>query len=317
MGNPISWHSYPKVYAVGHAGVKDLLLDDVIVEEKVDGSQFSFGVIDKGDGQGPRLLCRSKGAELHTDAPEKLFVQAVATATKLAPILTPGWTYRCEYVVKPKHNVLAYERTPKDFLILFDINTGHEQYASVEVKEEEAKRIGLEVVPWFHWGRIESAEQFRAMLDRVSILGGQKIEGVVVKNYKRFGVDGKALLAKYVSEAFKEVHAGDWKERNPKSGDIIQRLIDKYRTPARWAKAAQHLKERGLLEQSPKDIGALIKEVHADITAECEGEIKQALWDWARDNVMRGAAGGVAQWWKDRLLEMQFESNLDNSSLER
>ena len=39
-----SWHSFPSVYAVGHAALADLFLDDVIVEEKVDGSQFSFGL---------------------------------------------------------------------------------------------------------------------------------------------------------------------------------------------------------------------------------------------------------------------------------
>lgn len=34
-----SWHSYPKLYAMGHRAIADILLDDVIVQEKVDGSQ--------------------------------------------------------------------------------------------------------------------------------------------------------------------------------------------------------------------------------------------------------------------------------------
>ena len=38
--------SYPKVYNLGHKAITDLLLDPIIVEEKVDGSQFSFGMID-------------------------------------------------------------------------------------------------------------------------------------------------------------------------------------------------------------------------------------------------------------------------------
>jgi hypothetical protein len=45
-----SWHSYPKLYAMGHRAIADLLLDDVIVQEKVDGSQFSFGLFDNLDG---------------------------------------------------------------------------------------------------------------------------------------------------------------------------------------------------------------------------------------------------------------------------
>lgn len=36
-----SWHSYPSIYALGHRALGELFLDPVVVEEKVDGSQFS------------------------------------------------------------------------------------------------------------------------------------------------------------------------------------------------------------------------------------------------------------------------------------
>jgi len=32
-----SWHSYPKIYNLGHRAIRDLLEDPVVVEEKVDG----------------------------------------------------------------------------------------------------------------------------------------------------------------------------------------------------------------------------------------------------------------------------------------
>jgi len=35
-----SWHSYPKIYALGHAAIIELLDGEISVEEKVDGSQF-------------------------------------------------------------------------------------------------------------------------------------------------------------------------------------------------------------------------------------------------------------------------------------
>ena len=35
--------SYPKVYAIGHRAIGDIFKDTVLVEEKIDGSQFSFG----------------------------------------------------------------------------------------------------------------------------------------------------------------------------------------------------------------------------------------------------------------------------------
>ena len=295
-----SWHSYPSIYALGHKAVAELLLDPVLVEEKIDGSQFSFGLFEDGH------RARSKGAQLNIIAPDNMFKKAVEIIQTLP--LREGWTYRAEYLMKPKHNALAYDRVPRLHLIVFDINTGEEEYLPWEAKADEAERIGLEIVPKLLEGRIEDVQHFRQLLETVSILGGQKVEGVVVKNYARFGLDKKALMGKFVSEAFKEVHAAAWKADNPSSRDILDRLIDTYRTPARWQKALQHLKEAGQIEGSPRDIGLLMREVAPDIEKECEAEIKDKLWAWAWPHLRRGVIRGLPEWHKERLLEQQFAS---------
>jgi hypothetical protein len=300
-----SWHGYPSIYALGHRYITDLLLDPVLVEEKIDGSQFSFGVF-TGDN-GPFLRCRSKGCELNIIAPDNMFKRGVEVAQALQDKLHVGWTYRAEYLMKPKHNALAYDRIPKDHIIIFDINDGHESYLSYEQKAEEAARLGLEVVPKMYEGRIEDIQHFRSLLDTVSCLGGQKIEGVVIKNYSRFGLDKKVLLGKFVSEAFKEVHAREWKAANPTQNDIVQQLVESLKTPARWNKAIQHLREAGQLEDSPRDIGLLIKEIPADIEKEETDYIKQKLFDWAWPHIRRGVVGGMPEWYKELLLAKQFE----------
>lgn len=294
-----SYHSYPKIFALGHRAIKDLFLDDVLVEEKIDGSQFSFGVF---NGE---FRCRSKGAELNPEYPEKMFSLAVENAKSLD--LTEGYTYRAEYLQKPKHNSLAYDRIPTKNLILFDINASEEEYLSYEEKEDEAHRIGLEIVPMLYNGKVESPASLLEFLSKISILGGQKIEGVVVKNYKRFGEDKKVLMGKYVSEAFKEVHANEWKNSNPTNKDIIQRLVLSYRTPARWNKAVQHLQEKGQLTQSLRDIGLLMKETQLDIESECKDEIKELLYKHAISHIKRGCTAGIAEWYKEELLKKQFE----------
>jgi hypothetical protein len=299
-----SWHSYPKLYALGHRALADLLADDVVVEEKLDGSQFSFGAFgDEG------LKVRSKGVQMNIDAPEKMFMKAVETVRNLyhASKLVDGWTYRAEYLAKPKHNTLAYDRAPNGYLAVFDINSAEESYLSYEAKAAEAERLGLDVVPLIYEGRIASVEQFRGMLDRVSFLGGQKIEGLVVKNYSRFGPDKKALMGKYVSEAFKEIHGGEWKKANPTHSDIIEQIIASLTTPARWAKAVQHLRERGELTDSPKDIGALLKEIGTDVHAECADQVRDALFKWAWPRIQRGVIRGFPDWYKGELLQKQFE----------
>ena len=295
-----SWHSYPSVFALGHHALAELLIDPVLVEEKIDGSQFSMGLF---DGQ---LRAKSKGKELIIDEPEKMFARAVEVARALP--LHDGWTYRCEYLQKPKHNSLAYDRTPRMHLIVFDINIGHESYMPYEAKADECARLGLEVVPRLREGMITQPEELRALLETVSILGGQKVEGIVIKNYARFAPDKKVLMGKFVSEAFKEVHAREWKNTNPTKGDVIERLISLYKTPSRWNKAIQHLRERGELEDSPRDIGKLIKEVPEDVLKECRDEIAQALFDYAWPQIRRGINGGLPEWYKQQLLDRQFNA---------
>jgi hypothetical protein len=300
-----SWHTYPKVYALGHAAIGELLLDGVIVEEKIDGSQFSFGKFIGEDGL-PFLKCRSHGAEINILAPDNMFKKGVENVQAIFSQLHEGWTYRGEYMMKPKHNTLCYDRAPANNIIIFDINTGEEIYLPYHEKAKEAARLGFETVPLLHDGTVADISQFRSFLDRTSILGGQKIEGVVVKNYARFSRDGKAMIGKFVSEAFKEVHQSDWKDRNPTNKDIIQILAAKYTSKARWDKSIQHLREAGLLEDSPRDIGALIKAVPQDILEECAAEIKDELFKFAWKEIARCVTRGLPEWYKEKLLERQF-----------
>lgn len=300
-----SWHSYPKIFALGHRALAELLLDPVIVEEKVDGSQFSFGKFQQEDGT-IEFKARSKGAILNIYAPEQMFKKAVEVAQALD--LKIGWTYRAEYLAKKKHNTLCYDRIPKDNIIIFDINPGDEEYLTYEEKLAEAQRLGLECVPILFQGIITDPQMFRDLLETPSVLGGQKVEGVVVKNYKRFGEDKKALLGKFVSEEFKESHGKEWKDSNPTQGDVVELLKQKFKTAARWSKAVQHLKEAGKLDGSPRDIGNLIKEVQSDVEIECIDEIKETLYKWALPHLKRGLSAGLAEWYKEKLLEQQFEN---------
>jgi hypothetical protein len=233
-------HSYPSVHAIGHAAIKEIFDGFVIVQEKVDGSQFSFGKTLEGE-----LVCRSKGKQLLLDAPEKMFVKAVVTVRELEHLLTPGWIYRGEFLSTPKHNTLKYGRVPEKNIILFDIQTGLEEYLVPAAVRIQAERLGLETVPTFYAGNVTDFQQFNAFLETESVLGGCKIEGVVVKNYAKFTADKKVMMGKYVSEAFKEKHSADWKERNPNRSDVIALLIQELTTTARWQKAVQHLREAG------------------------------------------------------------------------
>lgn len=302
-----SWHSYGSIYALGHKAVADLLTVPVIVQEKIDGSQFSFGLI---EGE---LRARSKGKELVIDAPEKLFSLAVKTVRALHDkgLLHPEWTYRGECVSKPRHNVLSYGRVPEGNVILFDIAIGEEDYLGWDLVQEEAKRLGLEYVPtlWARRQLLTKADIEQAMKTE-SCLGGTLIEGVVVKplRYDLFGMDKKVLMGKYVSEAFKEKATEVWGPGTQGKGPVIEQIITALRTEARWQKAIIHLREQDLIQDSPKDIGILIGEIKADLAKEEKEWIMQRIFKEFYSDIERGVLSGFPEWYKKQLLEKQFDA---------
>ena len=297
---PMKIPSYPKVYNFGHRAIEKLLYDSVLVQEKIDGSQISFALL---DGE---VVIRSKGKHMINDAPEKMFGPGVESILGRSHLLKPGYIYRGEYLNKPKHNVLAYDRVPDGFIIIYDVETTPSNYIGPLGIDEEAFHIGLESVPTFEIGKIDSAGEIRKFLEKDSCLGGVKVEGVVAKSATIFGIDGKALMGKHVSEAFREKHGS--KKYKHTGKDRIQSLVEEYRTEARWQKAVQFLREEGTLLEEPKDIGPLIKRVSLDVLEECREEIQEKLFKWAWKQIARGLTAGLPEWYKNQLMEKQFET---------
>lgn len=299
-------NSYPSIFALGHSAIADLLKGPVIVEEKIDGSQFSFMKTEEGE-----LICRSKGANINMVAPEGMFLKAVEELRGILDRLPVGVTFRGEYLSKPKHNVLCYSRVPSRHIILFDINPALETYLSPRDKMALAESLGFEVVPTLDEGMINDPREIRAFLETESVLGGQKIEGVVIKpaTYDLFGRDKKVLMGKFVSEAFKEVHAGEWKAEHATKGpkEIVQMLATQYATPARWQKALIHLREEGKITDSPKDIEGLMAAVPGDVLKECEAEIREKVFEWVWPQLRRSLTRGLPEWYKGELLAKQFD----------
>lgn len=294
--------SYQKVYNLGHAAVRDIFNEPVIVEEKVDGSQFSFGRLND------QLVCRSHGADVFPENPPKLFRGAVATAMRVFPNLPEGVFVRGESLETRHHNVLTYDREPRGNFVLFDVNNANEEYYDRSMKVVFANNNDLEIVPIIFEGKIDSVEQIIALMDRDSFLGGTKIEGLVVKNYQRFTIDKKAMMGKYVSEKFKETHKEAWAESNPGPTGIVERIIAGLRTEARWQKVVQHLDEEGKLAHEPKDIGLAVGRLKQEIFEEEADAIKNRLYTEFAEQIYRGAFSGFPEWYKRQLLEKQFEN---------
>ncbi len=295
---------YGKVWHVGHRAVKEIFDAPVYIQEKVDGSQFSFGNL--GDG----VLMRSKSVEVFHADDNRMFAAAADYVSGLA--LPVGVIFRGEVLSKPKHNALTYGRVPRHNVILFDVQRmdASDEVDPIDDLARWGDSLDLEAVEFLDHRLIASSEMLSVYLDADSALGGTKVEGVVCKRYDAWDQYGSPLRAKFVSEAFKETHSKEWKGANPNTNDIIANIVAMYRTDARWEKSVQHLREAGMLDGSPRDIGPLLKAIHQDVIAECKEEIAEMcfreLW---RKGIGRGITAGAAEWYKQKLLESQVVDN--------
>jgi hypothetical protein len=293
--------AYPKIEQF-HSSVTQMMLGhDVVIQEKVDGSQISFGVF---DGQ---LQARSHHQQIDLVNTPKMFNDAVAAlnAMNFMGGIRPNVVYRGEYLNTKKHNTLTYGRIPNHNIILFDRD-------DLNGVLTQCNENYFEVVPLFWYGKFEEITQelLDELLQRESILGGTTIEGVVIKCYDVLDErTGRPIMVKYVSDEFREKNGAEHKVQS-KAG-IFTQFGEIYGTPARFQKAYQHLKEQGKVKDELSDIGPMIGEVCRDVAVECGEEIKEKIFKWAWKLITRKVSARVPAWYKKKLVTDAMEKNHD------
>ena len=298
-------HSFPKIFQIGSDFISSIFEGTVSITEKIDGSQFSFGKI---DGE---LYLRSKGQQLFPDNPEKMFSEAIEYVISIQDKIPDNTVYYSEYLKKPNHNILNYERVPKNNLIVFGVSDEKGNFKKdYEAIKKFADTVKLETVAKIYEGKIDNAEQLLKFLETESVLGKTKVEGIVVKNYfNPFLLGGQPIpimMGKYVSEKFKEVHKEKWGRKFSSKGKW-ETFKESFKTEARWEKGIQHLRDNGKLENSPRDIGSLIKEIQRDIEEEEKENIKEFLWKEYDQEILRYSTRGFPEFYKEKLLKSNFK----------
>lgn len=301
-------HSYPKIFAVGSDHIPYLFHGSVEVTEKIDGSMFAFGLT--RDGQ---LVMRSKGKEMFFESCEKMFTKAANYVSEIQGRLREldapqGITFYGEFLGGPSHNVLKYGRTPKNHIMIFGVMLGEGWINDYAEMQRWAAMVDLETVPLLHSGPLESVEALNAFFERESILGNEKLEGVVVKNFDQKCIIGQQVFpsfGKYVRAEFKERHAKEW---GPKfsEGNKLDIWLESFRAEARWQKAVQHLRDAGQLTNEPRDIGVLLKELERDLFDEERANIEKELFKLFKDQIARKARAGFPEWYREQLAKRAF-----------
>lgn len=303
--------SYQKIQQSYHKEVQDIWKGHIVVEEKIDGSQFRIEIIKNGE-----ILCGSHHQELNmVDSMFKLGTDQAKEIFKYLPESMTGAdkiNVFCEYLSKPKQNTIAYERTPEKHLVVFDVMYD-DKYLNRESKEAFVRLYeGLEITPllWEGEGKDFTDEIKAGLLSKPSYLGHQggydKVEGIVVKAYDNYYdvnkypyLQGHWLCVKIVNESFQEKN----KVENPIAGDKMQKLKDSVNSEARWRKAVQHLREKGEIVDEMKDMAKLAPEVTKDLETEEKENIKEELWKLYGKSIIHNSIKGLPEWYKEQLME--------------
>ncbi len=299
---------FPKIFEIGHHAIGNLFEGEVEITEKIDGSQFAFGVTTDGT-----LVARSKGKELFFDNPEKLFTVALEWVTgqreKILSVCAPGTFVYAEFLRIPKHNVLAYQRVPKNHIIVFGVREKTNLIADYQQVAALAASLDLEPVPLLGRATIRSFEDLQPYMARESVLGGTILEGVVVKNYRQYCAISDyhwISMGKFVREEFKETHAEQWGTISGKNW--LDELKATLRSEARWIKAIGHLRDQGVLTETVQDIGKLLTELDADFVSEEKERLKEIFWQHQSPEILREIKRGFPEWYKEWLAKKGFGS---------
>jgi len=289
--------AFPKIFQLDSRYVDGILDNEVEITEKVDGSQI---IISKIDGV---LSIRSKGADIYKEDCPNLFKPAVQHILSIQASLPDNIILYGETLCKPRHNVLNYDKVPKNHIVLFGAMDLSKNMKDREYLRSIAEKIDVDIIPILYQGNI-TRDEIDKLLENISYLGRNKIEGVVVKNYQKQAMVGGIILplmsGKLVSKEFQEVHQRDWKKENTSKGKW-QTFCEGFKSEARWRKAVQHLRDKDELENDPADIGKLMKEINKDIEEEEKETIKDFLYKEFKNDVLSSAKIGFAEWYKNYL----------------
>lgn len=269
-------HKYHSIVRYGHKSTQEVLNkgDQIIIQEKIDGANASFAVI---DGE---LKCWSRNKELDAGNTLEGFYGWVKDNID-ADKLLEGVIYFGEWTARHK---VVYEGHEKEFFLYDIFNLQLEEYVSFSMVRDEAKRLGLQLVPVFFEGEFESFDQLMSYVGRTDLngtLGGEPSgEGIVIKNVNYRDRFGKQLFVKLVIDKFAEVQKQK-KPKNPKKTFNPEELkVRECTTVPRVKKQLFKMIEEGRLDRDYgiEDMGFLIKNVSPMVA---EDILKEEMQDFS------------------------------------
>jgi hypothetical protein len=270
---------------------------------KLDGSQCSFAwCADKPEGDRLVMFC---GSSFCIDNCTFIEAKKILTMLSETGILNPKLMYHGEFISKPQHNVVVYERIPRYYIALYDIQEIEtKRWFNEDEIQEECNRTGFEKTQCF-WdnrtckgtagflvnetnstnGKVNDPIAFAELIiDAIekglltSTLGGKNIEGTVFKHRTYYNIDKKITTCrkrKYVTKQFKEKQKKKGKKLSApkvKVSEYIDWIGHFWDVPARFRKAYQRLRDSDRTLEEKAILAHSMEFLHASLDADFEKE---------------------------------------------
>lgn len=244
MGERESTNTFPKytkIKALGHDENKDIFLnpdDLIVIEEKIDGGNFRFSVIEGELVLGSRTQVLDE--KLQGEKNWKRCCDYIRERLKQNPTAKVAMEGLVFYGELCRRHTIGYDfgnMPPFIGFDIFDLRTG--RFLDHEIAKQLFNALGIDFVPVI---KVVKAKTIKEVTDKdvpKSEYYDGKAEGIVFKNYD------KQIFGKYVRERFKEDNKRVWggtpKYEETDSGKIMAR----YCTNARIEKIAYKLRDEG------------------------------------------------------------------------
>ena len=284
----------------GHKTKRDWTGDNAnwYIQEKVDGSQFSF----YNDGKTLRFFNRGKKKLPPYAGPFK------RTANALSHLDFPtGVVFHGEAIGSRQHNVLTYGRMPRYGFVLFGAERDNKHLTPSELTKL-AKETDLELAPIIYVNKDESVDPYEKICELMqerlqSFLGGDA-EGMVLKHLSYTNSKGEVCASKFkfVYPKFQEVHKNKRTKHVETVDGFLEGLVTWFPLQPRLSKAAFRLRDNGKIDIDSDDPetrrrnGTRVKrELRRDLEKECEQLIKDELWVFFSKRILDAAVEGAVE----------------------
>jgi ATP-dependent RNA circularization protein (DNA/RNA ligase family) len=242
--NMSQFKKYPKIYRLGSEEVTEFLdfnEDTVVVEEKVDGGNFSTWLDEDGS-----LHVGSRNRDLTEEQDEKTFAKQRAYLTEKLKDkkLNPDYIYYLECMAT---HTIKYSTAPD--MIGIDIRLKRSMvegeyglFLARDLRCQLFDELGIENVPLVWRGTIGELkkQKIEYLIPKSKYYDG-KAEGICLKNYCRKSRQGNhQLYAKVVADEFKENNKAVFGGVRKKDTDT-EKIVEQYCTQARVYKQINRL----------------------------------------------------------------------------